>query len=212
MKYIKMLGLAAVAAMALMAFVGAGTASAAGGVLCSTATNPCNSKWAIGTALDFSLKSGTSAKLTNTEGSTLDSCSESTVKGTLTKNPSTEVGESNGQATGENTTISWGNCSFTTDTTKLGTLRVEAEDDSGNGKLYADGEIKVTISLGVFGDCEYGVTAGTELGTFKESTQEFTANAKATRLNSCLGPATSVWTATYVKTEPSATTLFVSTS
>jgi hypothetical protein len=34
MKYLKMLGLAAIAAAALMAFVGAGTASAAGGVLC----------------------------------------------------------------------------------------------------------------------------------------------------------------------------------
>jgi len=210
MKHVKMLGLAAVAAMALMAFVGAGTASAAGGVLCSTATDPCTSKWAVNTVLDFSLEPGTSAKLTDTNGNLLDTCTESTVKGKLLANP-----DGTGTATGENTSITWGNCTWTTDTTKLGKLKVEAETETpmaGNGWLYADEEIKVTISLGAFGSCEYGVTAGTLLGTYKESTETFTANAKATRLNGCLGPSTALWTATYVKTEPSGTTLWVSTS
>lgn len=75
MKYLKMLGLAAVAAAALMAFVGAGTASAKEGVLCSTTSNPCNSKWAAGTVIDFSLKG--SAVWTNAEnGETLETCTE----------------------------------------------------------------------------------------------------------------------------------------
>jgi hypothetical protein len=204
MKYVKMLGLAAVAAMALMAFAGAGTASA-DGVLCSTATNPCTSPWAVGTVIDFSLQSGTSAHLEDTSGNTLDTCKESTVKGKLTANPDAE-----NTATGENTSIAWGNCSATTDTTQLGKLKVKAENDEGDGILIADAEIRVTINI--FGSCEYGVTKGTELGTWDEQTGVFTANAIATRLNTCLGPKTSIWHATYVKTEPSSTTLYVSTS
>lgn len=39
MKYVKTLGCAAMAAMALMVFLGAGTAS--GTVLCKTAASPC---------------------------------------------------------------------------------------------------------------------------------------------------------------------------
>jgi len=41
MNYAKMLGLAAVAAAALMAFVGASSASAATSTLCSAAQSPC---------------------------------------------------------------------------------------------------------------------------------------------------------------------------
>jgi hypothetical protein len=207
MKYIRILGLAVVAAMALMAVVGAGTASAAGGVACSTATNPCTSKWAVPATLDFSLEAGTSALLTDTSGNVLDKCAISTVKGKLTANPDA----TNKQATGENTAITWEECSWPTVTKKLGKLRIEAEDDNGNGWLYADEEIRVTIA-NIFGDCEYGVTAGTKLGTFKESSQTFTANAVASLLGGCFGPSTALWTASYVKTEPSNTTLYVSTS
>jgi hypothetical protein len=54
MKYLKMLGLAAVAAMALTAFIGASSASA--DVLCTATTTPCNARV---TSLSLSLKSGT---------------------------------------------------------------------------------------------------------------------------------------------------------
>jgi hypothetical protein len=204
MKHVKKLGLAAAAAMALMALVGVGTASA-GGVLCSTATNPCTSKWPVITALDFSLQSGTSSHIEDTSGNTLMTCKEATIKGNLTANPDAE-----GEATVENTAIIWGSCIATTDTTQLGKLRFKAENDEGDGILISDAETRWTTSI--FGSCEYGYTKGTELGTWDEQTQTLTINAILTRLNACLGPKTSIWHATYVKTEPSSTTLFVSTS
>jgi len=209
MKHLKMCVLAAVVGGALMAIPGASTASA-NGVLCSTATNPCTSKWAVGTALDFSLESGTSTKVTDTSGNVLDTCTESTVKDKLTSNPAGTT-----TATGENTSITWGNCAWTTDTTKLGKLKFEAEDDSGNGWLYSDEQIRWTINIPIFGSCEYGVEAGTRLGTVKEGTSAnatITINAVIVKLNACVGPSTSLLTASYVMTEPNTTTLFVSTS
>jgi hypothetical protein len=214
MKYLKMLGLAGLMAAALMAFVGAGTASASGGVLCSTATNPCTSRWAVGSVLDFSLKTGTSALLVETappngEGNTLDSCTGSTVKGKITSNPG---GAANG-ATGENQEITWTGCTQTTKTTKLGKLRVTSDGD-GNGLLVADEQIKVTVLVFGFIDCEYGVEPGTTIGTIDEGNPgTFTANAVATLLNNCFGgPKTALWTATYTQTAPAGTTLYVSTS
>jgi len=83
MKYVKMLGLAAVAAAALMAFVGASTASAT--VLCKTAgtgsptgtTCPANQAYPAGTAIT-AVNKGT-VKL-DTTFKTIE-CSGSEVKG-----------------------------------------------------------------------------------------------------------------------------------
>jgi len=218
MKHLKILALAAVAAGVLTAIAGAGTASA-GGTLCSVAPSPTNgpcssaSRWAVNTLLDFSLESGTTTRLTDTDGNIIDTCTESTIKGKLTSNPGGTT-----TATGENTTIEWGNCTWTTDTVKLqtGKLKLEAEDDNGNSWLYADEKIEVTIFIPLVGSCNYGVESGTKLGTIKEGKgtgATFTANAVATRMNeTCPGPSTALWTASYVMTEPSSTTLWVATS
>jgi hypothetical protein len=214
MKYLKMLGLAGLMAAALMAFVGAGTASASGGVLCSTATNPCTSRWAVGSVLDFSLKTGTSVALKETappngNGETLDTCTGSTWKGKITSNPG---GAANG-ATGEWTEKTWTGCTQTTKTTKLGKFRVTSDGD-GNGWLIADEETKETILAFGFIDCEYAILAGTTLGTLDEGNPAiFTLNAVAKLLNEGFGcPPTALWTGTYVQTEPKNTTLYVSTS
>jgi hypothetical protein len=199
MKHVKMLGLAAVAAAALMAFIGAGTASAR---LCSTATNPCSSPWATPTAMEFSLKSGTSAKLTTTEGSTLDTCTASTVSGSLTSNSAGST-----TSTGTISSITWGGCTVTTDTIKPGALQVHAEG-GGAGTVTADATIEVTVN--VFSSCNYGVNSGTSLGTISEGTGSaavFTANAVAKKLNGgFLCPETTKWVAEYVLEKPSAKT------
>ena len=212
MKYLKMLGLAAVAAAALMAFVGAGTASA-NGILCSTLTNPCTSPWPVGTVLDFSLKPGTSANLTTTEGTTIDTCTGSTVQGELTQN-SAKV------ATGKNTAITWTNCTSPTTTTKLGKLKITNVPGTYNGTVIADELIEVTIEPAFFGHCLYGVEPGTVLGTVNEGIGTgvvFTANAVAKLLGTpsgsertCFAPETARWKAEYVLTSPSKTTFAVS--
>lgn len=218
MKHVKMLGLAAVAAMALMAFVGAGSASAAGGTLCSAAENPCSAanRWAVPTVLDFSVPAKGSVTLENTAGTvTLNTCTESTVKGDIEFN-----GDANDQATGKNTSITWGGCTHTSTTIVLGKLRVEATT-GGNGEVYADEEIRVTIS-GLFPgeNCVYGVAKGATIGTITEGIGTgsiFHANAIAEKTEPgtdiCFtGPSSARWTGTYVLTEPSNTTLYVSAS
>ena len=87
MRYLKMLGLAAVAAAALTAFVGAGTAPA-NTVLChTTVTTGCASAgwdWSVGAELDLSLKAGTTARTIDTSGFvTLGTCTKGSINGTL---------------------------------------------------------------------------------------------------------------------------------
>jgi hypothetical protein len=208
MKQIKMLSTAAIAVIALMSMVEAGNAAAKEGVLCSTATDPCTSKWAVGTPTDFSLEKGTSTSFTDTNGNVLDTCTESTVKGRLTANP-----DGTGTATGENTTVDWGNCSFTTNALVLGKLKFEAEESFGSTWLIADAKIEVTINIGFLGDCRYGFEAGTKLGTVsvgKAGEATLTINGVANLLGGCFGPSTALWRAAYTLTEPTNTTLYVS--
>lgn len=223
MKYLKMLGLAAVAAAALMAFVGAGTASAKEGVICSTTSNPCNSKWAVNTVLDFSLKSGTSLKLTNAEnGETLKTCTGAgtTIKGTLTANP-----DATGTATVKLTEILLKECTFPTTTVPgfTGALKVERIAGTSNGTVRADAEIRITTNTVFFGTCIYGVKAGAHLGVITEGKakgagapeSEFTTeNAAFEKLegSNFACPPKALWTATFVLTSPTNTTLSVSSS
>ena len=225
MKHLKMLGLAAMAAMALMALVGAGTASAKEGVLCSVSTDPCPlaSKWPVGTVLDFSQEPGTTLKLLNTAGETLDTCTTATVKGELTANPAEPETTGAGTATGKITELTWGSpttpCLYPTTTVTKGALKIEAEDAKGNGNVYADAKIEVTIQIPIFGSCIYGVEANTKIGTLSEGkkvakTNEgaptFTANAIAKRLNANFAcPETAVWSGSYILTAPENTTLWV---
>lgn len=191
MKYMKMLGLAAVAAMGLMAFAGSASATE----LYNGATTLKS-----GTVLDFSLKTGTSALLTETGGSTLDTCTGGTVKGKITN-----AGSSTTTVTGENTSITWSGCTFTTDTVTLGKLEAHHVTGTTNATLTADSEIGVTINTVFFGSCVYGVLANTDLGLVTGGNPAtFTANAVAKKLSgsafAC--PETSKWVATYVSTEP----------
>lgn len=224
MRYMKMLGLAAVAIAALMACVGAGTATA-GGVLCSATESSCKevNKWATPTTLDFSLKSGTSARLSNAAKptETLDTCTGSsseagkstTVKGSLTENPS-----GSGEATGNITELLWRTCTFPTTTIATGKLRVLNIVGTSNGTVIADSEILVTIKTVLFGPCVYGVKAGAHLGVVFEGLgtgSVFRAeNAAVEKLTgeSAPCPSNALWTAEYVLTTPSATTLSISSN
>ena len=204
MKYARRLSLAAGIVMALMVVAGAATASASSGVLCSTATNPCNSRWPTGTVLDLSLKSGTSAKFATTSGEALDTCNSSTLKGKLTSN------SAGGEATVENAELTWGGCSFVTNTLKRGKFKTNSTG-SGNGTLYLIEEIEITISHPIFGSCTYLIIIETDLGTWNATTGVLSVNAVGKKSGGSLAcPESAKMTAEYVKTEPSTTTLYVS--
>jgi hypothetical protein len=99
MKHLKILGLAIVAALAVMALAGAASASAS--VLCSTNTNPCTgTKYPSGTKISSSLKTGTTATLTTSIGNVV--CKKSTVGGVTT----------NAEAHGEISSFTFTECSL----------------------------------------------------------------------------------------------------
>jgi hypothetical protein len=186
MKYVKILSLAAVAAMAMMAFA---ASSASATALYNGAT-----KLGAGAVIDFSIPAGGSAVLKDTSGNELDKCSTSTVKGKLST-----------ATTGSIEALTWGSCTFTTNTVTLGKLEV-VWTAATEGEVKSDAGIEVTINTGAFGSCIYGVATATKVGTlktFSSGAATFEANAVATRFGSnFLCPATARWTGTYTGTEP----------
>jgi len=194
MKYVKILSLAAVAAMALMAFA-ASSASA-------TALYNGTTKLGVGSELDFSLKSGAKAELTETGGEAIESCSTSTVKGSITN-----AGGSAATVSGNISSLLWESCNFPTTTITNGGLEVHQIGTGTEGTVTSNAEIGVTINTVFFGSCVYGVEKATDLGTLKTTasgTAEFVANAVAKKLSgsnfAC--PETARWKATYQSTTP----------
>jgi hypothetical protein len=206
MKYLKMLGLAAIAALALTAF-GAGSASATN--LCSTNTNPCTGTlYGAGTNLSAKLKTGTTAVLTNS----LDTvtCTESSISGSISSNTSS----------GKNTTGTISSVTFTGCTDQNGsncTVEVkntpwhaeattETSKSNGNGKLdvksHGTGHPEAKVVCGGFLSC----TFGTELATLG-ITGGNPAAVKAAGINLSLisgffCPSSATWDAEYEVTAP----------
>jgi len=179
MKYVKMLGLAAVAAAALMAFVGSSTASAT--VLCKTqgtgspTGTTCPEGWAYpsGTEIHAVLKTVTKAKLI-TSFKTIE-CGKSTTKG-KTENEGGATETVKGPV--EVLTFEECNCEVV-EVKKGGTLEIHwinvldknekgevtAETGSHNGTLTSSGAEVTTICSSLFGKvhCTY-VTNNTDIG------------------------------------------------
>ena len=208
MKHFKGLCFATViAAVSLTALlIGAGTAAASGSVFCEAQESPCptGKKWATGTALDLSLKSGTSSKLITTDEKTnLDTCTGSTAKGKL------ELDEN---VTGPVESLTWSGCSFPTTTLAAGKLEVANIAGSHNGTVRADAEIRVTINTVLFSSCIYGFKSGADLGELKEGKPAtLVVNSIPEKLSGSEAacPATARWTAEYTLTEPAEKTLSV---
>jgi hypothetical protein len=196
MKYLKILGLAAVAAMALMAF-GAGTASAVKLCKNNLSTTSCSEHYPIGTVVEGTLTG--SAILETTGGSTLDTCTGSTVSGKTTNTAAT--GE---PVKGNIETLTWTGCTFPTATVTKGSLTIHTITGTDNGTLTASGT-EVTINTGFFGACTYGAGAATDLGTVVGGNPaKITINAivPLTKNESGLCPAEARWTASYTITKP----------
>lgn len=200
----KSLGLAVLAGTLLWALIGAGTAMGAAN-FCTVQESPCPeaSKWTAGTTLDFTLKSGTKAKLASTVGETLEECTGSTLKGKLEKaEPVTTPVES----------LTWSGCNFPTTTTELGKLKVVNAATLHSGTVKGDSESRITVNGGFFGSCLYGLGSGTDLGELKEGKPaSLVVNAVVTKLSGSATacPETAKWTAEYTLAEPSEKTLSV---
>jgi hypothetical protein len=206
MKYMKTLGLAAVAAAALMALVGSSTASAT--VLCSTTTTPCNSVVPNHTKIGFEAEGSILLKQTVAEGGeTFDTCKKSKLTGELS---------SASNPTGPITTLDWEECTFTTTTVELGKLEVTGPlVGTSIGTVVADAEIKVTISIPAFGSCVYHVAANTSVGTLTEgnpATFDASAVLHKTSGSNITCPTTINWFGSYTMNEPSSTTIAVEPS
>jgi len=161
MKYLKMFVLAAVAAAALMAFVGAGTASAT--VLCHTTSTPCAEKWKAGTEPRFTVKPGTAGIWKDTSGTVAAKCPEGELRGTITNaGSSTETVKASVPASG----LTWPGVEGCIKTVTLegGTIEVHAISGTDNGTVTVSG-FKITISI-LGSSCIYGFgSENADLGT-----------------------------------------------
>lgn len=197
MKYVKTLGLAVTAAAALMALVGAGTASAT--VICKNNLNTetCSEPYAIGTEGTASVPAGGSISLTTTTGETLDQCTGSTVTGKL---------QSQGKelpALSEQTSFTFSSCTFPTNTLKPGLGELTWIKGTDNGTLVTKG-VEVTINTALFGSCVYGTGTGTDMGTTVGGNPgRLEANAAIKKVGGGFAcPETTKFTGTYVATNP----------
>jgi hypothetical protein len=200
MKYLKMLGLAAVAATALMAFVGAGTASAT--VLCKNNLNTesCSEKYTVGTrGLGSMVGSGLMESLS---GEVLNTCTGSTVEETQQTEGSattTVTGKSEGKG------ITWTGCTHAVTVLSGGEGELHWIPGTDNGTVTAKG-FEVTTTL--FGaSCVYG------LGSTMKDWGEVVGGAPGfMQINSVvpkisggfLCPNETRLTAKYINTEPAA--------
>ncbi len=194
MKYLKMLGLAAIAAMGLMAFVGAGTASATTLFTDSAKTI----KYPAGTTIHATLVPGTSAELKS--GSTvIATCTGSTVHGRTSNETGTYV-------SGNIEALNWESCSQTTHTIAKGSLHIDyiTGSEPTSGTVIGTGN---SVTLGIFGtSCTYGTGAGVTLGTLTSGeTPVMHINATIPRTaGGFLCPSTGIWKAEYHVTAPHA--------
>jgi hypothetical protein len=204
MKYLKMLGLAAVAAMALTAFLGASSASAT----TLTCTNPPGTKVVCpkGTVIIASVEKTESATLT---GGLTITCSEGEVNGsTSNEGSSTETVKGTTSAV----TFVLSSCTnCTTVSVTNGSLEIHTDEEgvtNGNGTLTGSGFTAHLVCFGV--TCNYSTGNNRDLGTVKgSSTTGGTATFKIgaeLALDSgssfLCGSGNATWEGSYVVTSP----------
>lgn len=151
-----------------------------------------------GATFDASLKSGSSAVLTDTSGGLTDTCEESTASGNTANTAGAQV-SINLEA------LTWGECTWATTTLSTGNISV-TNKGSGNGTVSGS-ESVVTVKAFNLVDCFYGTAGGTHLGTLdgvKEGHATLTVNAVINEQEpkKALCPDTTFWQALYTITTP----------
>jgi hypothetical protein len=145
MKYIKMLGLLAVAAAALMAFPGTASATE---ITSSTGSTPTINATNVG-----------QLELHGPVGSVI--CQKSTVAGTITSHGAGQP------ATGPISTLNFTECNEHVTVVKRGWLVIHVASSTGNGTLVSEGAEVTVVQTTIFGDvhCIYATGTGVHLGS-----------------------------------------------
>jgi hypothetical protein len=211
MKYLKMLGLAVVAAAALMAIAGAGPASAT--VFCHSTASPCPQKWATGTEPRFTVTTGTAGIWTTTSGEVVAKCTEGEIRATMTNSGgATETIKETVAATG----LTWPSVSgcIKTVTVKGGTLEFHTIAGTDNGTITVSG-VEITIEI-LGSSCVYGFGTNEHLGTLTGNGSGKAVFDISTlfikKSGSFICPEDLKWSESFTQTSPSGTALFVGTS
>lgn len=197
MKYLKILGLAAVAAMALMAFAGAGSASAT--VLCKTTPkeNDCPSAWDYPAATTISGDATGSVLIEETNGVSVTTCTNGSMEGSTSN-----TGSGTETVKGKFKTIILSGCNATVTLISLGEFEIHANDEH-DGIVTSKGT-EITISSSLLSSCSFSTGTGALFGTFKSGAEStLTVNSVFTKTAGPITcPATVRWTSTYNVTSP----------
>jgi hypothetical protein len=199
-KNLKMLVLAAIAAVAATAMAGTGMASAT--VLCKTNTAPCSEKHPAGTELKASLASGTSMQLTSNSLGTADTCTGGSIAGkTSNAGSSTETVRASVSAS----SLTWSGCVWPITTVKGIELEIHSITGSDNGTVTGKG-LEISMDTGSLGGiCTYS------LGTISPHIGVITGGSSPTlHVSALMGQSGSNlictdpvrWTGTYTLTSP----------
>lgn len=200
MRHLKMLGLAVVAAVALIAMIGPSSVSAT--VLCKTTpvSNSCpsGSDYPAETTIDLSVE-GT---IHWVAGFIDDTCTKGTAKG-----KTSNTGSATATVSGPIEALTFEECTCSTTTISKGSLEIHWISGSHNGTLTGKSSEWTTNCSGV--TCTYGTAAnGTDLGKVTSSatgSSAATVDIEATLpklAGSFLCPSTEAWNGSYLITEP----------
>lgn len=196
MKHLKCVGLVALSAMSLMAFLGVGSASA------TFLTSPLGTTYK-GPVI-FSLEMGTTTVLhTSLKDVT---CTEGIVEGEVE-----EAGSGTSTVKGPVRRVTAGNCNCEkVEVTKGGTLEAHTQNNdivsNGNGTLTWNGATLIITCSGI--TCRY-ITENSHIGTLTGSintgttaTMDIDGNWKKHEVSSFLCSSTATWEAKYFVTTP----------
>ncbi|HEY6731013.1 MAG TPA: hypothetical protein VI039_08305 [Solirubrobacterales bacterium] len=201
MKHLKSLGLAVIAALAIAAFLGAGSASAT--VLCKVTATPCGA----GNIYSGALKtSTTSAVFKNSEGTAVSTCTGSELGGEIKE----AGGASKPVVTNTNHLVFTGCSTKTFVIRNAATLNINHIAGTDNGAIEGKGELTVTIKIEGT-ECNFVLGATMiEFGTFKggkPAAIELSAILSKYSFFEFFCPSQVTWEGKYSVTEPASTTL-----
>jgi hypothetical protein len=199
MRYLKMFGLAVVAAVVAMAFVGAGSASAT--VVCKTTpvNTDCGVSWEVITnqSVEASSEEKTSVVFEDTSGHSVSTCGNGGYKGMLTNS-----GSKTETARGFTEEFTFSGCVAAVKVIMPGTFEIHANDS--NQGTFTGSEMYVTVSSTLTGSCVYGTSGTLPIGTMQGGKiATFNLNAAFEKTEGGFAcPASVRWTATYKITKP----------